>query len=310
MIDCRHHHTSPRDFFFCNTQEKRLITHLNIDWQSGTDCSLAPQHHPYHSHTVLKGKRKHKVVHFQEELNSFIPPLFLELSLDDARLLWYQHAEIAAFKCRARSILLQREVYDEDDDRSGLERFNVERSMRKKQTIHCVVQGCKKRKLLNLPEGSSDEIGTGPPDFVAQIYQDGSATATKLALEQGFKDFCQVYDPLASLLGDNLENVTEHIAYNEIQNYNDYFFSDTQEESITNDATPTTASWLFPQFAVGATFIDTHVMQTNRPPTIIPLSGIDTSLTPEERLRKIREKQAMLSLQIAANFRLMGRHAE
>ena len=127
------------------------------------------------------------------------PPLFETLKLETAQEIWYLQSEIASFKREARNILLYGKT-EEKDELCGLERFNLERSIQKKNAVKYVMLAQK------LQKGA---------DFVKEVYRQCTTWATDLALVQGFNDFCEVYDPLKSLLGDNCA-----------ENYNDCFFSE------------------------------------------------------------------------------------
>jgi hypothetical protein len=302
MIDPRHCSLS-RDIIFLSAQEKLLFEPLKtMDFMNhhafaSETIPESVQDHYRHS-AVRKQKRKQLVVRFQEENTTFIPPLLSELTLDQAEKLWYQRSDIAAFKCHVQKLLLQgRNQYDHQEDRSGLERFNLDRSLHKKRTNHCVVQAWKKRKVL------SHATTIGSPEIVSQIYRNHSAVSTELALEQGLEDFCQVYDPFESLLGgDAHDDMSITSNNNERQNYNNYFFSDSADESriippINPVATQSKLSFSFPFHKISA------LIETTPTTTI---SIYDKLLTADERLRMIREKQAMVSLQIAANFQSMG----
>jgi hypothetical protein len=109
-----------------------------------------------------------------------VPPLFTTLKLETCVKLWYQPAEISGFKKDARNIVLFGTASD-DDEHSGLERFNFERSMGKKSAIRYVLLAQKQQK---------------GPEFIRLVYEKCTIWATDLALDQGFKDFCQAYDPL------------------------------------------------------------------------------------------------------------------
>jgi hypothetical protein len=93
---------------------------------------------------------------------------------------------------------LNREDADPDDF-LGLERFNCQRAVWKRSAIYYVLLAQRQRH---------EEY------FIRRVSQRCSAWAREAAVDQGFKDYCAVNDPLASLFG------------NEEENYNDCFFSD------------------------------------------------------------------------------------
>jgi hypothetical protein len=178
-------------------------------------------------------KRSRRGVQFQDESSTppqSIPQVYKELTLDHAQELWYQSREISAFKAQTRNLVIFGKQ-GEQDDLSGLERFNLERSKHKKRTIRCVILASRKKRrdsassLLLLDDAANSILTTtataaattaSPEDnFVSEVSQQCTAVSTDMALVQGFNDFCQVYDPLAALLGSN----------ECIGNYNEYFFS-------------------------------------------------------------------------------------
>jgi hypothetical protein len=326
MVDSLHHSPPSRDLMFRDAREKllqpasplRSMTSFTLfPLSTGVDL-LTPSHQElYHS---LNPGTKLRRVHFQEKVTTFVPPLFPELTMDQAHQLWYKQSEIAAFKSSARRIVLSTGTVDEQPDEgecdpSGLERFSLQRSFHKKRAIQCVVKASKRRKDLTPLFVASGRVCSLEPDLmisensVSLIYQHCSAVATEIALEQGFKDFCQVYDPLASLLGDaNIDDMEDmnsdrsdmkSDSNSARQNYNDYFFSDIHTDQWIN-AVSNHAAGLLPLFTI----------PHDKAPKVetIPNNFVswESSLTPGERLRWIREKQAKVAYQIAANFRAMG----
>jgi hypothetical protein len=115
------------------------------------------------------------------------PSLFETLSEEICQRLWFQDSEIAAFRSETRSLILYGKQ-SEDDDFAGLERFSLERSNRKKTAIQLV--------LLAQRKGND-------ASFIQAIATECSEWAVTAGVLQGFQDFCQVYDPLTSLLGAN-----------------------------------------------------------------------------------------------------------
>lgn len=127
-----------------------------------------------------------------------------ELTNELCHDLWYQTPEIAAMKLDAKRVLLNRKDAS-PEEMIGLERFNVHRSVWKKSAIHYVLLAQKKRQ--------------GDEDFIQRVSQRCSGWARETAVHQGFKDYCAIHDPLASLFGSEEEN------------YNDCFFSDPSRDS-------------------------------------------------------------------------------
>ena len=112
-------------------------------------------------------------------------PLFETLTEDICKELWFQQSEIANIRTTTRNIILFSDPKSED--LAGLERFrNFERSQRKKSANRFV--------LLAQWKGFDS-------NFIGKISEECSQWAVTEAALQGFRDFCQVYDPLESLLG-------------------------------------------------------------------------------------------------------------
>lgn len=142
----------------------------------------------------------------------FHPPLFTAL--------WYQRAEISAFKSDARNVILLGATRGDvcfEEELSGLERFNLQRSLGKKAAIQYVLLAQKKNK---------------GPEFIRLVYEKCNAWAMEFAVDQGFKDFCQVYDPLESLLGSSCEN------------YNDCLFTESKKRKHNNCEQKDPIAWV------------------------------------------------------------------
>lgn len=204
------------------------------------------------------------------EVTAFVPPLIENLTPDLVQAIWYQQAEIASFKATVSRLIVQGKRY-EDDELSGLERFNIQRSNYKRQAIRCVTLASRNQRkqqqeaLLGqyLFCGSNETWKIGPHsrcslqhspgplfklrdrrklsssrkqdgdedlsnEFVQKVSEHCTAVSVELALLQAFHDFCEVYDPLKSLLGASDAGL----------NYNDYFFNRIDGEEGEN---------LFPQ---------------------------------------------------------------
>jgi hypothetical protein len=140
----------------------------------------------------------------RENFGSCLP---LQLTSELCHDLWYQTSEINAMKQDAKSVLLNREGAD-PDDLSGLERFNSHRAVWKRSAIYYVLAAQKQRQ---------------GEDFIRRVSRRCSAWARETAVQQGFKDYCAVNDPLASLFGNKEEN------------YNDCFFSETSVYSSDSE---------------------------------------------------------------------------
>lgn len=135
------------------------------------------------------------------------------LTLASCEELWYQNKEIDVFKSENRELIIFGKRKD-DDELGGLERFTPERSNLKKDAIKYVLIAQMQKRGF---------------DFIREVARRCSARAVDTALVQGFKDFCEVYDPLASLFGGNMMSDSPSRLGNE--NYNESFFSDDAEDS-------------------------------------------------------------------------------
>ena len=72
---------------------------------------------------------------------------------------------------------------------------------------------------VNLPATRRKEA-----EFLRIVSKKLTAWARDAAVSQGFADFCQVYDPLESLLGDSCEN------------YNDSFFNENGKRNMVEES--------------------------------------------------------------------------
>ena len=135
------------------------------------------------------------------------------LTLATCEELWYQNKEIDVFKSETRELIIFGKRKD-DDELGGLERFTLERSTLKKNAIKYVLFAQMQKQ------------GSG---FIREVSRRFSACAVDTALIQGFKDFCEVYDPLASLFGGNIMCSTPSRSGSE--NYNESFFGDEENDS-------------------------------------------------------------------------------
>jgi hypothetical protein len=173
---------------------KLLIENNKLAEQSITDKNISP-------------RRRRPRVRFADKNETdtlcqmtCAAPLFSTLTKDNCQELWFQPDEVTAFKQEARNLVLFGKVGV--DELAGLERFNLERSKSKKAAIQYVLLANQQQKGV---------------EFVRMVSRECSTWATDAALIQGFNDFCQVYDPLASLLGD---------AAGSEKNYNDCLFGE------------------------------------------------------------------------------------
>ncbi|KAG7337298.1 hypothetical protein IV203_030156 [Nitzschia inconspicua] len=140
--------------------------------------------------------------------NSYILPLEHKLTDELCHVLWYQKPEINAMKQDAKRVVLNRQNAT-SEELIGLERFDSQRALWKRSAIHYVLMAQKQRQ---------------GEDFIRRVAKRCSGWARETAIQQGFKDYCAVHDPLASLFGSEEEN------------YNDFFFSDPLYSTHTNDS--------------------------------------------------------------------------
>ena len=156
---------------------------------------------------------------------SVSPPLASELpdyrSIQDD--LWYRSEEIAAFKRDARNIVAFRKkiAKKDEDDVYGLGRYSLERAKHKRRIIHCILVVASRIGLKN---------ESGAEEFLRAVSERLSERARKEAQTQGFFDFCEVYDPLESLLGDDGKG--------EENSYNDYFFNKKHKRTLRTISSP------------------------------------------------------------------------
>jgi hypothetical protein len=146
------------------------------------------------------------------EQTSAAPLPSAALTPEICRELWYQPDEINDFKKETRSLVLDVGNAKGGDELCGLERFSFERARYKRRVIRYVL-------LAQKQKGA---------EFMREIAEKLTAWARDIAEAQGFADFCQVYDPLESLLGSSCEN------------YNDCFFSDNKRKMMDE---PVPGAW-------------------------------------------------------------------
>jgi hypothetical protein len=156
------------------------------------------------------------------------------LTPEICRELWYQPDEINDFKKETRSLVLDGNAKD-GDALCGLERFSFERASYKRRVIRYVLLAQTKQKGA---------------EFIRNIAEQLTAWARDIAEAQGFADFCQVYDPLESLLGSSCEN------------YNDCFFSDDKRKMMDE---PVPGAWCAGDRRVDGVFSDNKRKMPDEP---------------------------------------------
>jgi hypothetical protein len=128
------------------------------------------------------------------------PSLWTTLTRDVVEELWYQQEEIASMKAEAKYYILHRKGATADQV-CGLDRFTSQRALWKRSAIQYV--------LMSQRHNRGDE-------FIRRVSLRCSGWFREKACEQGFRDYCAVHDPLASLLESD-----------SVENYNECFFSHT-----------------------------------------------------------------------------------
>ncbi|CAJ1948565.1 unnamed protein product [Cylindrotheca closterium] len=132
--------------------------------------------------------RQRKVC-FSNEENAASSPL-KEITNEHVANVWYSKGEIGSFKAQAKYLVLS--GLPPKEDTFGLERYQLERSRQKRATVNYVVLSQKVNR---------------DSEFQSYISRRNSSTSKEAALNQALENFCQVYDPLSSLLegGDNYD---------------------------------------------------------------------------------------------------------
>ena len=149
-----------------------------------------------------------------------------ELTIDISRDMWYTNDEIKTFRKNAKDLVVRRlrrparpnTVTNAGEDLTGLERyFDTKRTKHKKSAIYYIIKSQSFNK---------------DPEFTREVSRRCSSFAKNVAAKQGFEDFCNVYDPLASLFVGNTNNINDNNVSSQIssspsiENYNDYFFKE------------------------------------------------------------------------------------
>lgn len=163
------------------------------------------------------------------------------LTEEHRRELWYQKAELAAIKLEAKIAIANRAKVEnsleasieEQDSMIGLERFSKQRAVWKKSAIHYVLMA--QRQIRGL---GSHIIST--EDYIQSVSLRCTAWAREAAKKQGFRDYCAVHDPLASLFSNsdwNNDEISRDEQKEEKQNYNELIFGEPTCVNTTNKRT-------------------------------------------------------------------------
>lgn len=137
--------------------------------------------------------RKQRRVHFSvnDENDSRSAP-HQELTAEMINDMWYTPQNIDSFKENAKYAIVNQAKLSQMDDNeefsmSGLERYGRQRTEYKRSALYYTLDA--QRKTRN-------------PDFIRSVARRCTAWARSVAAQQGFEDYCDVYDPLSRLLAD------------------------------------------------------------------------------------------------------------
>mmetsp|Transcript_40961 Transcript_40961/g.98776 ORF Transcript_40961/g.98776 Transcript_40961/m.98776 type:complete len:213 (-) Transcript_40961:92-730(-) len=144
-------------------------------------------------------------VHFSDDENDSQSAPHQELTLEMITDMWHTPEQINYFKQSAKYVILNKENLDLHDDEfaiSGLERYGPKRSEYKRSALFYTLHA--QHKSRN-------------PEFIRAVARRCTGWARSVATEQGFADYCDVYDPLARLLADPNASVSLLKAVNKSQ---------------------------------------------------------------------------------------------
>ena len=96
---------------------------------------------------------------------------------------WYSKNDISSFKMQVKSFVLGQTSTEEEA--FGMERYQFERRQQKKTALRHIVLSQQVKK---------------DPEFQRYISRHQTATSKEMALNEALANFCDVYDPLSSLL--------------------------------------------------------------------------------------------------------------
>lgn len=159
------------------------------------------------------------------------------LTEEHCKELWYQKEELAAIKHAAKVIIAKRNKAKRNPDTSseeqealiGLERFNKQRAISKKNTIRCILMAQHEMRQPRV-QLVLNNYGISKEDYIQKISFQRTEWSRNAAIDQGFNDYCAVHDPLAPLFGDsNSKNGNTYLDDDRegAQNYNELIFGKT-----------------------------------------------------------------------------------
>jgi len=208
-------------------------------------------------------KRKIKTVRFKQNIPMKATIIIASKILSPPRLLteehckelWYQKTELSVIKKVAKAIIARRDNKDKrndsrndennynnnDDDNynDGLERFTRQRSTWKRSSIHYILQAQKQYNSHNACNNIYNNANKSANDrareeYIRNVSIRCSNWAKETALKQGFKDYCSIHDPLASLFttrdkGNRKEEGQQK--QEQEQHYEELIFGNTRKEN-------------------------------------------------------------------------------
>lgn len=187
----------------------------------------------YDAHHRLSSRSpSRRQVRFSTDENGTHRASHEELTSEMINDIWYTPEELKDIKHEVRSLVCRHfhrgatSSYcdrNSSDDIPALKRYDPQRIVHKQTTLRYVLQA----------QNHSSE-----PDFIRSVSRQFSVCARALAANQGFEDYCEVYDPLDSLVSDTSAGVTEsHIVYADDQEQSsiDSFIKRKQEDHHRDD---------------------------------------------------------------------------
>ncbi|CAJ1939297.1 unnamed protein product [Cylindrotheca closterium] len=168
---------------------------LNTRPQSPTMATNTEKEHHSDTQDVLLDSQEEETtsrrVRFSVDENDTQSAPNQELTAEMISELWYTHEEVTGFKQEIRTLVIRRMQKGSltEDEMAGLEKYHPQRSEYKKSAKHHILHAQTKRR---------------GPEFLRSISRRCTAWARAIATEQGFHDYCAVYDPWDGL---NFESV-------------------------------------------------------------------------------------------------------
>lgn len=193
---------------FSNHHTNKTTSVFSMQSASSCPFNLPPKATPFKVQKALPTKKSNNInkrsfgerkVCFNLDKNSNAAPVG-EISLGRAANTWYSTNEIRSFKAQVKALVSK--GLPSNEEIFGMERYAWDRQSSRKKIVKYVFLSQKINR---------------DPEFQNYISRRRSSAYKEMALNQALENFCEVYDPLSSLLGDGSND--------EGDNYNDYFFS-------------------------------------------------------------------------------------